>query len=350
MNRAAMAGLASLLALTGVQHAWPQQGPTDSKAQKTYAGGLEWLRHHDYTSALAAFRKADKQDGGHCAECQEQIIKLGLELQDYKAADTAAQERIAEAPANDAEALAKGHEERARVLLREAMDKNKEEIYAEADKECVSALAAYQNFPEALYVDGLVLAHLKQDGAAKARFEHFVATNTDNSVLRTRAQRFIQHPELVRARMAPPFAVTTLDGHRVSPDDLQGKVVLIDFWATWCGPCREALPHIQEIARKFQGQPLLILSVSLDKDDGKWKEFVAKNNMTWLQYRDGGFDGSLAKLFGVTVIPHTFTIDPDGVLQDEHIGDASIEGKLKKLCGEARQMQEIARTPSAAGQ
>jgi thiol-disulfide isomerase/thioredoxin len=150
--------------------------------------------------------------------------------------------------------------------------------------------------------------------------------------------------------MAPPFAVTTLDGHRVSPDDLQGKVVLIDFWATWCGPCREALPHIQEIARKFQGQPLLILSVSLDKDDGKWKEFVAKNNMTWLQYRDGGFDGSLAKLFGVTVIPHTFTIDPDGVLQDEHIGDASIEGKLKKLCGEARQMQEIARTPSAAGQ
>jgi len=93
--------------------------------------------------------------------------------------------------------------------------------------------------------------------------------------------------------MAPAFAVTTEDGQRISLDDLQGKVVLIDFWATWCGPCRAALPHIQQIAQKFQGQPLVVLSVSLDSDETKWKGFVAKNNMTWLQYRDGSFEGSL---------------------------------------------------------
>jgi hypothetical protein len=84
----------------------------------------------------------------------------------------------------------------------------------------------------------------------------------------------------------------------------------------------------------------VILSVSLDDDEAKWKDFVVKNNMTWFQYRDGGWDGSMAGLFGVHAIPHTFTIDPDGVLQDEHIGDASIEGKLKKLCAQARVMQE----------
>jgi thiol-disulfide isomerase/thioredoxin len=121
-------------------------------------------------------------------------------------------------------------------------------------------------------------------------------------------------------------------------DDLAGKVVLIDFWATWCGPCREALPHMREIAKKFQGQPLVVLSVSLDSDEEKWKDFVAKNEMTWLQYRDGGFTGSIAKMFGVEAIPHTFTIDADGVLQDEHIGDASIEGKLKKLIARAREI------------
>lgn len=111
------------------------------------------------------------------------------------------------------------------------------------------------------------------------------------------------------------------------------------LWATWCGPCREALPHIREVARKFQGQPLVILSVSLDTDEQRWKEFVSKNEMTWLQYRDGGFEGPIARLFGVQAIPHTFTIDADGVLQDEHVGDASIEGKLKKLIARARELQ-----------
>jgi thiol-disulfide isomerase/thioredoxin len=122
-------------------------------------------------------------------------------------------------------------------------------------------------------------------------------------------------------------------------DELAGKVVLIDFWATWCAPCREALPHMREIAKKFQGEPLVVLSVSLDSDEQKWKDFMAKNEMTWPQYRDGGFNGSVAKMFGVQAIPHTFTIDADGVLQDEHIGDASVEGKLKKLIAHARELQ-----------
>ena len=116
------------------------------------------------------------------------------------------------------------------------------------------------------------------------------------------------------------------------------KVVLLDFWATWCGPCREALPHMQAIARKFQGQPLVILSVSLDSDEKKWKEFVAKNGMTWMNCRDGKFDGPMAKLFDVHAIPHTFTIDAYGVLQDEHIGDASTEGKLRKQIARAQEM------------
>jgi len=116
--------------------------------------------------------------------------------------------------------------------------------------------------------------------------------------------------------------------------------VLLDFWATWCGPCRAALPHMQSIAKKFAGQPLVVLSVSLDRDPTKWKQFVEKNEMTWLQYYDGGFEGPISRLFDVHAIPHTFTIDADGVLQDENIGDASIEGKLKKLVARAKELQD----------
>jgi thiol-disulfide isomerase/thioredoxin/outer membrane protein assembly factor BamD (BamD/ComL family) len=330
--------------------AWAQSadGPTDPKAQKTYENARDWLKRRDYSSALDDFKKADKQDGGHCVACQHDIIKYGLRIGDFKAADAATQEMIADAKDQKSAALA--HEERAVVLYEEAGVKNKDDIYAESDKEYKAALAAYPTFPEALYGDGLVLAHLKQDDAAKAQFERFVSMTKENSPQRQRAQRYAERPELARLRMAPAFAVTTVDGTRVSLDGLQGKVVLIDFWATWCGPCREALPRIQKIAQKFEGQPLLILSVSLDNDEQKWKDFIAKNNMTWLQYRDRGSDESLAHLFNVNAIPHTFTIDADGVLQDEHIGDEAIEGKLRKLCTRARELQEAPKTMAKAGQ
>ena len=81
---------------------------------------------------------------------------------------------------------------------------------------------------------------------------------------------------------------------------------------------------------------MVVLSVSVDIDEAKWKEFVSKNAMSWPQYFDGGFKGPMAELFGVHAIPHTFTIDADGVLQDENIGDAAVESKIKKLLARVR--------------
>ena len=106
-----------------------------------------------------------------------------------------------------------------------------------------------------------------------------------------------------------------------SMDSLAGKVVLIDFWALWCGPCREALPHIRKIAQKFEGQPLVVVSISLDSDEAKWKDFVAKNGMTWLQYRDGLFQQarSRSSLAGKCHPGHISSINADGVLEDQHV-------------------------------
>jgi len=118
-------------------------------------------------------------------------------------------------------------------------------------------------------------------------------------------------------------------------ESFTGKVVLVDFWATWCGPCIQALPHIKQIAHRFQGQPFVMVSVSMDKDDARWKEFVSRNGMTWPQYRDGYFDGPLARMFRVTAIPATFTIDADGVIRDQHVGDADIESNIQKLINRA---------------
>jgi thiol-disulfide isomerase/thioredoxin len=313
------------------------EGPTNEKAQKTYKEAFEYLHKHMTDAALASFKKADKQDGGHCAACQDKMIKYGIELNDWKVAETAAEEKVAEAQGN--QDVAHAHYVLAMVWMDEGLIKRKEDFFGRAHAELTKAIAAYPNFPEAIFTDGRALAHMQQDDAAKARFEQFVKMRPLEDLDRQRALRYISQPELARARMAPPFSVVTTDGQRISMDELKGKVVLVDFWATWCGPCREALPHMRDIAKHFQGQPLVILSVSLDADEAKWKEFVAQNGMTWSQYRDKGFEGPIARLFAVTAIPHTFTIDADGVLQDEHIGDASIEGKLKKLVARARELE-----------
>jgi thiol-disulfide isomerase/thioredoxin len=316
------------------------EGPTNEKAQKTYKDALSALHEYGREAALEGFAKADKQDGGHCVACQKQMIKYGIELSDWKIAELAAAEMVADAHSERETAIA--HYQFGVILMNEGLEKHKDEIFTHGHEEITKALAINSNFPDAIFVDGRMLAQLRQDDEAKARFEQYVKMKPADDPNAQRALRYISRPELARARMAPPFAITTTDGQRISMDELQGKVVLLDFWATWCGPCREALPHMQKVAKKFQGQPLVILSVSLDKDDKAWRAFVAKNEMTWPQYRDGYFEGPIAKKFGVNAIPHTFTIDADGVLQEEHIGDASIEGKLNKLLVRARELQSTA--------
>src|SRR5215469_16002896 len=106
----------------------PEDMPKDPKAQKSYAEGVEWLKGKDRLAALASFRKADKQDGGQCVACRKQIIRLGVEIGDFKAADDAAQEAIAEAKGPKAVAMA--HDDRAALLMREGATKNKPEIFA----------------------------------------------------------------------------------------------------------------------------------------------------------------------------------------------------------------------------
>jgi thiol-disulfide isomerase/thioredoxin len=239
-------------------------------------------------------------------------------------------------PQNDVD-LARAHFRLAMALQADGIWNRKEKSMEESSSEFKAALDLNPKLILARYNYGVTLARLHQDDAARAEFTAFLDKDRKDQLLHPRAERFLENIDLARATMAPPFSLTTLDGQRISMDGLAGKVVLIDFWATWCGPCREAMPHIRSIAKKFDGQPIVVLSVSLDNDEAKWKEFVEKNQMTWMQYRDGGFNGSIAKQFNVTAIPATFTIEADGVLEDQHVGDANIEGKLKKLIAQAVQ-------------
>ena len=324
----------------------PRPGePTDPKARKTFASAVEWEKHRDAAAAMDDYRKANKQDGGHCIECLRRAYELANRLNACKDAVAIAPDWVAAAGPDMDKMAARFN--LAHALQEQGLKEKKDALLEESCQEFQTLLQQPPKLARAHYDLGYSLAYLHKDEAARAEFAAFLQQDRNFPSLHPRAERLIERTELARATMAPPFSVTTLDGKRTSMDSLAGKVVLIDFWATWCGPCREALPHIRQIARKFDGQPLVVLSISLDSDDAKWKDFVGKNGMTWLQYRDGGFTGPLTNQFGVRAIPATFTIDADGVLEDQHVGDADIEGKLKKLVARAA---EVANRKSAAAE
>jgi thiol-disulfide isomerase/thioredoxin len=326
----------------------PKPGePTDPKARKTFADAAQWQQKNANRMAVDEYRKANKQDGGHCTECLSRAYTLAMEAGDYKDAESVAQDWLPLALTDEERAAL--HYRLAMALQAEGISEKRVQCFSQSCDEFKTALELNPQFAGVHYSWGVSLAHLGQDDAARAEFSAFLGQDTVNLDYHSRAERYLKRPELACAKMAPAFSVTTLDGRHISMDSLSGKVVLIDFWATWCGPCREALPHLRQIAHKFEGQPLVVLSISLDKDEGKWKEFVAANGMTWMQYRDGSFRGPVSRLFGVTAIPATFSIDADGVIEDQHVGDADIEGKLKKLIAQAVERANRKPAPVVAG-
>jgi len=316
------------------------QAPPDYRSNPKFISAIaeaKKLTHERrYDFAIDAYKKANKIAAGKDADCLKALFSLQMKIASFKdaAATAAALEAIASNPTDKSFA----ESSRGRALYLQAGDKNKTDLLTAADTAFKAAVADYPRNAAALYLDGRVLARLGQNEAASQQFKACLSCITPSDPSYVRAQHFAENPALSLQKMAPPFTVTALDGSTFNLDEMGGRVVLIDFWATWCGPCNAELPHMKKIAKEFAGQPLVIISVSWDSDETKWKDFINKNEMTWAQYRDA--DHHLSNAFGVQAIPHYFTIDSDGVLTAEMLGEGSdVEGKLKKLVARAKATQ-----------
>ena len=113
---------------------------------------------------------------------------------------------------------------------------------------------------------------------------------------------------------------------------VNGDYVLVDFWASWCGPCRAENPNVVEAYNKYHDKGFNVFGVSFDKDHDKWVEAIAKDNLTWPHVSDLKYWSCEAgKLYGVQSIPHNLLLDKDGIIIAKNLRGEDLQNKLAEL-------------------
>jgi thiol-disulfide isomerase/thioredoxin len=148
------------------------------------------------------------------------------------------------------------------------------------------------------------------------------------SVLAVKAQGPI--PNITDSRL--DFTVANLKGDSIQLSSLKGKVFLLDFWASWCGPCRYSNKHLVKLYSKYKEKGFEILSVSLDDQKNAWKKAVTKDKITWMQGIDpGGWEAMAAIKWQVDAIPASFLVNKNGDVIAINLEKDELEKKIKEL-------------------
>lgn len=154
------------------------------------------------------------------------------------------------------------------------------------------------------------------------------------NIIRKLSQRITNLKKTAVGQPFTDFTVETEDGKKVSLSDYVGKgnYVLVDFWASWCGPCRREIPNLVETYAKYKGKNFEIVGVSLDQDDAAWKDAIKKLNMTWPQMSDLKFwQSEGAQLYAVNSIPHTVLIDGEGTIIARGLHGEELQAKIAEV-------------------
>jgi thiol-disulfide isomerase/thioredoxin len=311
-----------------------------TRSDPDFRRGKAVLLEGNYAEAKHYLELAESHVGANSAEINAGIALAELQLGHYEVARKR-EAKVLALVAND-HARAEAHNVIGTAWLRESgqSGSNGDQLQA-AEQSFREAVRADPGFAAAYFHLGEVLLLESRD--SDLAFKNFVdaaaaagATNADDVAIQRQAR-------------APEFSGVDSKGYALSSISLRGRVVLLDFWATWCPPCIRALPVMRELARHFPSDQFLLISVDEDTSDrGKWREFIANQKMDWTQVWDQ--TSRIYSSFGLAVhgelsLPRYVLVDQDGYVLRVYSGT----DRLESLAGQAARAVRNVSAPAAKG-
>ena len=300
--------------------------PAEGEAAAKLAEARAALEKHDFRRAVDAYRKANKLAGGHSADC---LLGLAIAYNQLGAAgDAADSARQAVAATTDRKIQAQAYNQAGIALFHRADGKVRaaEEVRPAEEAFRKALELSDGGFELARFNLGRALLRQSRDAEGLATLREFLDRQPSGPIA-AEAKALLEEPRRAREDFAPDYSFTTLEGRHLSFADLKGKVVVLDFWATWCMPCVAALPALQRLAKKTAGEPLVLVSLSSDSDGAKVRDFLAKHPADWPQVWDEKKESFMQ--FQVASLPTYVVLDAEGrVLLRRSGWGGTTEGEL----------------------
>lgn len=303
------------------------------------------LERKEFDDALKMFKRANDmlvKEGKTCAECFSLMAQAYTGLESYKKAVESSDQAIVLAAEN---MVIAAHAYRSKGLALQTWANRKDQKKLQAAEAAFrQGLTLTSVLPVLHYDLGVTLLQMNRDPEGIAELQQYIKDEPDGSFVE-RAKKMAANPRRARENYAPDFSFTSSDGKQISLDDLAGKVAVLDFWGTWCGPCVESVPELRQLHQKYSQDPSFVLiSISSDRDEDVWREFTEKYKMVWLQYRDK--DRRILRAFEITAFPTYVIIDHEGIVRHRTVGlnwtgSAGLDNVIKK------QLKLVAKTTAS---
>ena len=276
--------------------------------QRELDAGKEAAGQSNYAEAAKHFNKANELRQDKCSECYVWLARMDMGAGSLQQASKELEKAVATATSGPEKASAQLY--RGVVLAREGN-------LPGAESALRAASAANPACVECRFNLGFVLLKESKDAEGVAVLKtvapEFAGTPRGHEI-----ERLIADPSRIRKNYAPEFSAKLSTGEEVNLDTLRGKVVLLDFWGTWCAPCRVSLPLLKDLASKVDPSKVAIISIDEYDAKPKWEQFIQANGMKWGQVHDG--DLALHNAFGVDGFPRYYILSKDGIILAEFKG------------------------------
>jgi peroxiredoxin/Tfp pilus assembly protein PilF len=303
----------------------------DSDYEEEFHRGRDFFRRRKYEEALKSFKRANEMREKKSAECYAWMADTYFALDAFKNV-VEASDKVIEFANGDTQLLLKAYNNKGRALLESAERKDQKKLQA-AEAAFRQALAIEGAAAVVRYNLGVVLMQLNRDEEGIAEMKQYMKSQPNGPYFDP-ARRLAENPRRARESYAPDFSFVSSEGEHIALEDLRGKVVVLDFWGTWCPPCVESVPELRSLHKRYSKEPsFMLIGISSDSDEEAWREFTARNKMVWPQYRDR--DRRIQNAFGVRAFPTYIVIDHEGIVRYQSIGtswvrSANLDDAIKK--------------------